>query len=201
MQTDEISVRRGWLHASIFGDGDRTPLNAGQLAAWKWRVRAAGAAGRLNANGLAVADALASYLGPDGRLDPSYEAIAERCRQRGVRLARRTLARCLVRLRELGALSWQRRLARAGRHVWQTSNAYCLRLAATVQQLLPKPLKSRNPTSRAVVALGPCVLLPDRAEALAALAARRAAPGRPVLATPVRRNAAGFIVYGPPGPA
>ena len=109
-------------HTSIFGAGDRQTLTPAQIGLWKWRARSVAGARRLTRAGLDVAEALASYLGPDGRLDPSYEALADRCRQRGTPAARRTVARQLAALRDLGLVSWERRLVRYGRHVRQTAS-------------------------------------------------------------------------------
>jgi len=84
--------------------------------------------GRLGRNGLAVLHALIfDFLNHrTGRLDPSYEALAE-----AAAISVRSVARGIQRLRESGLLSWARRCIadqdETGRFVLrQISNAYSI---------------------------------------------------------------------------
>jgi hypothetical protein len=93
--------------------------------------------GRLSAGGLQVLVALVRLLGADGRLDPSHATLAALA---AVHVA--TVQRALDRLRELGLLSWQRRLVRDGWQSHQTSNAYVLTPAAVSHDMqIARPVK------------------------------------------------------------
>ena len=113
-----------WRKDSIFGDGPRQPLDRNGRARFRYLCRAHRGANRLTANDVAVAEVLVSALGDDGRLDLAHASIAERalCHPSTVR-------RALARLRDLGLVSWIRRLVRGPDTGWrceQGSNAYVL---------------------------------------------------------------------------
>ena len=117
-----------WHRDSIFGPGPRQPLDRERRARFRFLVRQHRGANRLTACDVDVADVLVSALGDDGQLDPSHTTIAERalCHVATVR-------RALGRLRNLGLVSWVRRLVRGSDTGWrceQGSNAYVLRTPA-----------------------------------------------------------------------
>jgi hypothetical protein len=64
---------------------------------------------------------MADFLGADGRLDPSQDAIARRAHT-----SPRTVRTALACLARFGAVAWVRRLIRIGDRAAQTSNAYRL---------------------------------------------------------------------------
>ena len=96
-----------WRRASTFGAGRQVPLDRNARARFIWLVRADRRYGRLSASGEDVAIELVKLLGEDGRLDPSHATLAARV---GCHVA--TARRCLDRLRQLGRLTWERRLQR-----------------------------------------------------------------------------------------
>ena len=113
-----------WRKDSTFGAGRQVPLDRNARARFIWLVRADRRHGRLSASGEDVAMELVKMLGEDGRLDPSHATLAARI---GCHVA--TVGRSLERLRELGRLTWERRLRRdvgTGWRAEQTSNAYAL---------------------------------------------------------------------------
>ncbi len=113
-----------WRRASTFSAGRQVPLDRNARARFIWLVRADRRYGRLSASGEDVALELVKLLGEDGRLDPSHATIAARV---GCHVA--TARRSLDRLRQLGRLTWERRLRRDQGTGWraeQTSNAYAL---------------------------------------------------------------------------
>lgn len=113
-----------WRRASIFGSGRRVALDRNARARFIWLIRADRRHGRLSASGEDVAVELVKLLGEDGRLDPSHATLAARV---GCHMA--TVKRSLSRLRQLGRLTWERRLRRDAGTGWraeQTSNAYAL---------------------------------------------------------------------------
>ncbi len=113
-----------WRRTSTFGAGRQVPLDRNARARFIWLVRADRRQGRLSASGEDVAIELVKLLGEDGRLDPSHATIAARV---GCHVA--TARRCLDRLRQLGRLTWERRLRRDQGTSWRTeqaSNAYAL---------------------------------------------------------------------------
>jgi hypothetical protein len=114
-------LSRRWHHDSIFGDGPRVPLDREQRARWKGRIVWLFHLGRVTRACRDVGLAMADFLGADGRLDPSHEAIARRAHA-----APRTVRTALACLSRLGVLSWVRRLVRVGDCVAQISNAYVL---------------------------------------------------------------------------
>jgi hypothetical protein len=66
---------------------------------------------------------MVDFLAADGRLDPGHVAIGRRAGT-----CPRTVRTALVKLHELGALRWVRRLIRTPEGARQTSNAYELHL-------------------------------------------------------------------------
>lgn len=160
-----------WRRDSIFGNGPRAPLDRNGRARFKFLLRAHRSANRLTADHLKVGEVLESALGDDGRLDLAHATIAERALCHVA-----TVKRALARLRELGLVSWVRRLVRGPDTGWraeQTSNAYRLFDAPSLS--LPQRIKSRF-TGRAACASQqsaplPAVSAEERAAAQAALAA------------------------------
>ena len=116
-----------WRSASVFGQGRRVALDREQRAVFRAKLRLARGPGRLSSTAVALGEILLRTLGADGRLDPSIATLAARLGN----AAPSTVTRCLERLRQLGFLSWTRRLVRDARTGWraaQTSNAYVLAL-------------------------------------------------------------------------
>jgi hypothetical protein len=161
----------------VFGDGRRVPLDRNARARFVWLVKQDRRHGRLSATGEDVALVLVAMLGEDGRLDPSHETIRERvgCR------ALSTVAECLKRLRDLGRITWERRLRRDAATGWraaQTSNAYVLLACACDTDPAPgvKFVSLRKRWSGAKLAdqqPQTVVTAEERTAAQAALAARR----------------------------
>jgi hypothetical protein len=110
-----------WHHDSIYGDGPRRPLNREERAQWRGRITWLHALGQITRGTRDIGLVLADFLGADGRLDPSHDAIARRAHA-----CPRTVRTALACLSRLGAVSWVRRLVRCGDRVAQTSNAYLL---------------------------------------------------------------------------
>ena len=113
-----------WRRDSIFGPGQRQRLDRNGRARFRFLTRQHRRVNRLTANDVAVGEVLVSALGDDGRLDLAHNTIAERalCHPATVR-------RALVRLRDLGLVTWARRLVRCSSTGWrceQGSNAYVL---------------------------------------------------------------------------
>jgi len=115
--------RRCWRKDSIFGPGPRVVLDREQRAQFRAKLNLQRRPGRLTIAAARVGRVLVDLLGPDGRLDPSHEFLAERA---CVHIA--TIKRALDQLRSFGFLDWTRRLIRYGSRCEQTSNAYVLRL-------------------------------------------------------------------------
>ena len=127
---------RPWHVGSLFDAGPRRPLSIGDRCLWLGKLSNALQAQQISGKEYLAGRAILSFMGEDGRLDPSHAAIAERacCSERTVR-------RALVRFNALGLLRWQRRLVRQP-GAWrseQTSNAY---------ELVPdgRPITPRAPT-------------------------------------------------------
>jgi hypothetical protein len=132
--------RRRFHNRSVFGDGRRTPLDRNARARFIWLIRQDRRAGRISATGEDVGLQLVKMLGEDGRLDPSHETLRERV---GCRAAS-TIREQLNRLRDLGRLTWERRLRRDPGTGWraeQTSNAYIL-LPNSCDAGLPRGVRS-----------------------------------------------------------
>lgn len=124
-----------WRKDSIFGPGRRVALDRNARARFIWLVRADRRHSRLSASGEDVAVELVKLLGDSGRLDPAHATLAARV---GCHLA--TVKRSLNRLRELGRLTWERRLRRDAGTGWraeQISNAYILCPACEAQNARP----------------------------------------------------------------
>lgn len=114
-----------WRSDSVFGPGPRQTLDRNARARFLFLARQHRRPGGLSAGALSVAVALVRLLGADGRLDPSHAFLA-----RLAAVSEATVQRALDRLRDLGLLSWQRRLIRNQWRAEQTSNSYILTPAA-----------------------------------------------------------------------
>jgi hypothetical protein len=122
---------RPWHRGSVFGDGHRVPMDRERRAVWKARVEIHRRAGALTDGGSYVALALLKRLGTDGRCDPSHQTLAD---DSGESID--TVKRALKALHKLGMIDWLRRVCRAGRRIWQTSNSYILALCQPVNPVL-----------------------------------------------------------------
>ena len=111
---------------SAFTYGPRVPLDRESRAVFRAKLRFQRRPGRLTLGALEVGEALVQLLGPDGRLDPCLETLAELAR-----VSVSTVKRAIDQLRACGFLDWTRRLGRRGARVVQTSNAYRLMVPAT----------------------------------------------------------------------
>jgi hypothetical protein len=117
----EYAHPRPWHAGSLFVPGPRRPLSLGDRCLWLGKLGNALQAQQISGKEYLAGRALLSFIGEDGRLDPSHAAIAERAC-----CSERTARRALVRLEALGLLRWQRRLVRRP-GAWrseQTTNAY-----------------------------------------------------------------------------
>ena len=112
-----------WHALSLFTVGPRRPLSRPERRIWLARAEIHRRRRRLTCLHLEIGRALLRRLGQDGRLDPSHATIAA-----DAGCVARTVQRALRRLADLGLLTWQRRLVRAGWRAEQTSNAYALAL-------------------------------------------------------------------------
>lgn len=150
-----------WHAEALFGPGPRRALTRDQRALLRLRLRAARIARHITALHEQVALEALHLLGGDGRLDPAQATLARRA---GCCL--RTVSTALRRMRALGLIDWVQRLVRAGRRVEQTSNAYAFRPEAVI----PPPFRcARKPCAEGSLHRKE-LAIPDRAEALAALA-------------------------------
>jgi AraC-like DNA-binding protein len=113
-----------WHALSLFTAGPRHALSRDERRAWLARADLWRRRGRLTCLAVEIGRALLRRLGADGRLDPAHETIAA-----DAGCSSRTVRRVLRALADLGLLTWQRRLVRAGWRTEQTSNAYALCLA------------------------------------------------------------------------
>jgi hypothetical protein len=139
----EYAHPRPWHAGSLFVSGPRRPLSLGDRCLWLGKLGNALQARQISGKEYLAGRALLSFLGEDGRLDPSHAAIAERAR-----CSERTVRRALARFDALGLLRWQRRLVRRP-GAWrseQTSNAY---------ELVPngRPITPRAPAIQGVLRL------------------------------------------------
>ena len=85
---------------------------------------------------------MVDMLGADGRLDPSVKTLAARAS-----VDPSTVTRSLARLRDLGFVTWVRRLVRGADSGWrveQTSNAYALCLPSPAMCILPVKIPGRS---------------------------------------------------------
>jgi DNA-directed RNA polymerase specialized sigma54-like protein len=119
------SRHRGRYHrgTSTFGTGRRVKLDRNARARFKWFVRADCQHNRLSHAGEKIALALVDMLGETGQLDPSYATLGKL-----TRADVSTVGRCLNRLRELGRVTWERRLRRDAGTSWRCLRAACRRL-------------------------------------------------------------------------
>jgi len=172
--------RRRFRNASTFGAGRRAPLDRNARARFIWLVKQDRRHGRISATGEDVGLELVKMLGEDGRLDPSHETIRARVGCKAVSTVRRQLNR----LRDLGRITWERRLRRDAGTGWraeQISNAYILqpctcdadcrpgvKLASISKRLTNKKGTAAGPS------YAPATTEADRIAAQHALAARRA---------------------------
>lgn len=124
---------RPWHRGSLFGAGARRPLDRNQRARFRYLLNAHTRAHRLTDKHEKVGLALLKRLGTDGQCDPAQATLAE-----DAGCDERTVRRANDRMRELGLISWQRRLARAGWRTEQTSNQYEL-LTDAQPPVLPPP--------------------------------------------------------------
>jgi helix-turn-helix protein len=122
---------RPWHRGSVFGDGHRVSMDRERRAVWKARVEIHRRAGALTDGGSYVALALLKRLGTDGRCDPSHQTLSDDSGE-----SVDTVKRALKALHRLGMIDWLRRVCRAGRRVWQTSNSYILTLCQPVNPVL-----------------------------------------------------------------
>ena len=130
-----------WRSGSEFGDGRRVPLDREQRAVFLAQLKLARRPGRLTLAALEIGRILVNKLGADGRLDPCIATLA--------RLAcvnPSTVVRALARLKELGFVTWTRRLVRDAANDWQcrqTSNAYALAVPGACDVHFAKQVISR----------------------------------------------------------
>jgi len=125
---------RPWHKGSIFGDGARRTLDRNARARWRYLVHAHARAGRISPKGEWALAELEQHLSRDGRCDPSHERLAA-----SARISQSTVERALADARALGLVTWQRRIARAGHRVEQTSNAYILEAGGEAPPRPPPP--------------------------------------------------------------
>lgn len=140
-----------WHAHSSFAPAPLRPFTIGDRALFLARVDAARRARRITLAFAEVARALQRRLGPDGRLDPSYDTLAA---DTGFNV--RTIGRAIRGLADACLLTWQRRLVRTGWAARQTSNAYCLvpegqPLPEQYKPCVPKPLKHKGTGSTAIL--------------------------------------------------
>jgi hypothetical protein len=113
---------RRYRNNALFGPGPRRPLNRDDRARIRYLAGQHRLAGRLTASWWDVAEALLSFVGPDGRCDPSVASIGLRAGG----LAASTVHLALTALERLGLLGRFPRLVRSGWRTEQTSSAYVL---------------------------------------------------------------------------
>lgn len=135
-----------WHAHSSFTAGPRQPRSRDQRRLWLVRVDLQRRAGILTALHALIAAALLKRLSVDGRLDPSYETLSA-----DTGACPRTVGTALRRLRWVGLIGWQRRLARVGRAVRQWSNSYEISLtgstaavAFATKRRIPRPVLKRE---------------------------------------------------------
>jgi hypothetical protein len=129
-----------------FGPGPRRPLSREDRARLRFLVAQHRRAGHLTASWWDVAEALLTFVGPDGRCDPSVESLGERAGG----LVASTVHLALSALERLGLLRRFPRLIRAGWRCQQTSSAYVLLPSSPggAPAELPAPLvRKQNLTS------------------------------------------------------
>ena len=138
-------IKGNYRPGSVRGLGQRVAYEKHQVSRWVFNL------GRLVGTDSTVfkaASALAAVIGHDGRLDPTHGWIAEK-----IGVCVKSVTRALRKLRALGFLTWQRRVAVTAGIEHQTSNAYQLlfpeappALVETPQRLstLPSSAMSHN---------------------------------------------------------
>jgi hypothetical protein len=168
-------LSRRWHHDSEYGDGPRRPLTREERAQWRGRITWLFHLGQITRACRDIGHAMADFLGADGRLDPSHDAIVRRADT-----CPRTVRTALAKLRELGALRWVRRLIRTPEGARQTSNGYALHLPepdgnpCRETRKLGSTLMPKTAMRAAQIVMKEAVasLRPDR-DALAAVRGRR----------------------------
>ena len=117
-------ARRYW-HDSVFvtelDPGPRVVLSGDDRAILRAQAEALRRGRKLTRAFKDVARTMLSFLGADGRCDPSQKTIAKRAD-----CAESTVSLALKRLHEVGVLNWRRRTVRTPAGTRQTSNAYVL---------------------------------------------------------------------------
>ena len=136
---------RPWHREAVFGEGTRRILSARERDGFGHVLTAFARAGLIPPGtvwtGLALRDCLDWKT---GQCDPSHGALGQHVRDHYGRRSDRTVERDLCRLRDLGAVTWEQRLVRAGWRTEQTSNAYCLHPDADgTPRALPAPILPR----------------------------------------------------------
>ena len=129
-----------WRSGSEFGDGRRVPLDRERRAVFLAKLKLARRPGRLTFAAVEIGRVLVNMLGADGRLDPCIATLARRASANPS-----TVVRALARLRDLGFLTWTRRLLRGAGSDWQcrqTSNAYALAVPGACDTHFAKPVIS-----------------------------------------------------------
>ena len=158
---------RPWHRGSLFGAGPRRPLDRDQRARFRFLLNTHHRAGRLTRAARDVGEALVRRVGTDGQCDPSHATLAE-----DAACEVRTVQRATDAMRDVGLLTWQRRLVRNGWRAEQTSNAYML----TAAEVPIVPLRCGGHSARETLKEVNLPSSPPSAavlEAVAALAQRR----------------------------
>ena len=130
-----------WRSGSEFGDGRRVPLDRERRAQCLARMKLARRPGRLTLAAVEIGRVLLNMLGADGRLDPCIATLARRAC-----VDPSTVVRALARLKELGFVTWTRRLVRGATSDWQcrqTSNAYALAVPSACDVQFAKAVISK----------------------------------------------------------
>ena len=130
-----------WRSGSEFGDGPRVPLCREKRAQFMAKLKLARRPGRLTFSAVEIGRVLVNMLGADGRLDPTVDLLARRASANPS-----TVVRALAQLKELGFVTWTRRLVRDAASGWQcrqTSNAYQLAIPSACDTHLAKQTVSR----------------------------------------------------------
>jgi hypothetical protein len=137
-------IRGNYRSGSQRGPGVRIKWKRYKVGKWLWKVARSFPAG---SSAVKVAAALASVISfNDGRLDPTCQWIADK-----IDLCEKTVGRALAKLRKLGFLTWQRRIAVSADGIeQQTSNAYQLQFPDPPEGLERAPELSTSPPIRPV---------------------------------------------------
>lgn len=134
---------RPWHREAVFGEGTRRVLSARERNEFGHMLGAFARAGLILPGTVWTGLALRDFLDwTTGQCDPSHGALGQHVRDHYGKRSDRTVERDLCRLRDLGAVTWEQRLVRAGWRSEQTSNAYCLHPDADGRsRALPVPLR------------------------------------------------------------